>query len=381
MAETGTPPDPEGEGESPREVAAPADKPEKEKARTIPPPVQAFLDTHALPDRYTLVLGRRNSRSGREETLQTYFNYFPDVEEIGRDFGVGDFFFIFSFYNSQKRKRDKLEPIDFVLAGDHYEEIYAAEKDRKEKIRLTNLARSGILTGGERSQSPLQSLKEAADILEKFGGGSRAPAIDLTPLSEAIKAQGENFRAALEHMNRPKEPLPAWATALLGTSITALVNKVLDKLTAEKKGEEDPMGKAMDKLIGLGEKFGMFKDLVSPKEPDKWDRIISLAEVIFTPLVERLASLPPAARKEDPTVKMITGSKDFKDLMSDPEGLKKFMAKFYDKFGARRTVIAMESCGLAPTPELKKEAEAEQAEEDNAEDAAPGAAAGAPGTE
>jgi hypothetical protein len=376
-------PDITAETEAAAESASAPEKPEKEKVRQIPAPVQAFLDTHALPDRYTLVLGRRNSRSGREETLQTYTNYFPDVEEIGRDFGTGDYFFIFSFYNRAKSKRDKWDPIDFVLAGDHFETIYTEEKDRRETERLTKITRGGILDRlqGQGQQNPLALLKDAASLLNEFGGrGNAGP--DLTPLAEAIKAQGENFRSALETMNRPRPPMPDWLSGIITTAATAVISKLVDKLT-EKKGEEDPMGKAMDKLISLGEKFGMFKELASPKEPDKWDRLITLAEVIFNPLMDRLMALPPAQRKNDPAVKMITSSKDFKELMNDPDGLKKFMTAFYEKFGARRTVIAMEACGLTPSPELKAEADKEDAEEKNAEGMdsaeAPGDAGGAPG--
>lgn len=379
MAKPAKPPEGEDGAPLPPESGEETVAEEKEKSRQIPAPVADFLNTHSLPQRYTLSLIRVNSRTSREETQQVYQNYFPDVEEIGREHGPGQYIFIFSFYNSKLKKRDKWEPIEFILSGTHFDEIYAAEKERKDQENIAKIQRSRIIDATTGQQSPLSALKEAKELMEILGG-NQPPGVDLTPLAEAIKAQGENFRAALEAQSRPRPPMPEWLTAILGSVATALTTILVTKLT-EKKEEGDPMGKAMDRLTSLGEKMGMFKDAFAPKEADKWDKLIGLAEVIFPPLFDRISALPVAQRKEDPTVKMITDSKQFKDMASDPEGLKKFIATFYEKFGARRTVLAMEACGLKPTPELIAEADAEDAEEKNAEGdgGAPGSGDGAPG--
>jgi len=367
-------------------------KPKAEEARRVPPEIENFLTTYQPPTGFTLTITKQDDKSGRYGTVKVIVGSVPNLDQIAAEFGTGNFQYLFSWLNRKSGKRDKYDPIEITIAGEYFAGLYKAETARIKEIedaeKMEKYQKAAILSSlNGNHKNPVDALKEAADVLRTFGGmQNHAPAVDLTPLAEAIRAQGESMRTALEAATRPRD-LPPWLGTALGAALTAAVPKLIDHFTSGKKGDgEDPMMKALDKLVHLGEKMGAFKEALSPTPPDKWDRIIGLAEVVFTPLVEKLASLPAAERKKDPTVKMITGSKEFKDLMGDPEGLKKFLATFYDKFGAKRTVIAMESCGMTPSAELRAESDAEakaEAEEaDNADGtqdyAAPGEG-GAPG--
>ena len=174
--------------------------------------------------------------------------------------------------------------------------------------------------------------------------------------------------------------MPVWATALLTGAATAavgLIKTMIEKAMEKKTEGPDDMAK-LEKLFKLGEQVKNFITPPAKEEKDKWDRMLDIGEMIITPIVDRLAKLPPAERKNDEGLKTLTDSKMFKEVASDPQSLNSFVAAFYEKYGAAKTVLVLESLGYPVAPDLKAEAEGEE-KEAQGENSAPGAAPGAPG--
>jgi hypothetical protein len=233
-----------------------------------------------------------------------------------------------------------------------------------------------ILDGrGQPQKSPMESLRETLELVklasEANGGRSDGNAV----LAEAIKSQGESFRAALETMNRPRT-MPDWLTGLITSVAGALVPKLIDKLM-DPKTTEDEMGK-FEKVMGMVERLKMLAGPKEEKEKDKWDRMLDLGEMIITPLVMRLEKMPPEERKNDPQVKQLAQSPMFKQITNSPQDLAAFVASFYGKFGAKATETVLDGLGYEVSAELRAEAEAERQAEAG-DSAPPGGGQGAPG--
>lgn len=378
--------DTDPEGINGAEMPEGAGEQKKGPRESLPTEIQNFLDLHAIPSRFTLAVNKRNPRSGNAELQKVYSSVIPTADELAKEFNTGDFIWNFSYYVPGQTARKKLPPIEFTISGEYFERLYLEEKIRKQDEDDKRNLRGGVMGRvlGQMGPSqgpqktPMEVLKESLEVANLAKGDSSGHAV----LAEAIKAQGESFRAALESLNKPRAPMPEWAAALLSGAATAAVGVIktmVEKMMEKKTEGPDDMAK-IERLFALGTKVKEFITPPAKEEKDKWDRMLDIGEMIITPIVDRLAKLPPEERKNDAGLKTITENKMFKEVASDPQSLNAFVASFYEKYGAVKTVLVLESLGYPVSPDLKAEAVADEKEAAE-ENSAPGAAPGAPGEE
>lgn len=318
-------------------------------ADDTPDEIKDFVLRNAVADKFSVMLKQKPDGGGKEQTLRSFSNWYPNVNTLGKEWGPGHYILVFSWrglgISGKKEMITKEYEIDLperAWLDEH--EIYLEERARKRREKMTKeweekAAKDRIQGFGQAPAAPAPSeldvIRKALDAAKSLGvniGGKVAekPAksftealADAVPLITALGAIVSPIAVALIQKQREKPD---------NTLTNTLLQHVLSKPQAE-----DPMKQMVPFLMGSIKQIFDLKESMEPPEKETIvERIIGkLAPMV--PAVIAMASQGRAAVDANPMVKMARNSADFQTLANDPEALIIAVNKWDATYGFQQT--------------------------------------------
>lgn len=334
------------------------------KKGKVPTALEDFRAQYGLPEVFSLVVKKRNARKGnKEELVMEYASQVPTTDELAAWHGIGDYV-LYASYRDAKGKLHKVDnPIELSISGAYYEQLHA---DAELKRNRDFLGRASGAPAAKEAGDPTKQLRDTLALYRELSPAT-SPVVDLSPLAEAIKEQGANFREMMRDLKTAQAPAPMnpFTKALLDAIAPALATvlvKVMDRtLLPAKDGKDD-----LDKLLDKGEKLkalgGLFGFGGGDKEEHWVDKVADRLERLMLSWESR------GGGTLDPTTKeMIQEHPDFQKLISSPDMAARVWAKmFKDKQYAseaekmrtcKNALIVMRQLDVPVPAEFEKEYE------------------------
>jgi hypothetical protein len=364
-------------------------------ADETPDEIATFLSANGIGDKYQMIL-KELVEGGRPQYIKGYTNWHPTIDDIGTQWGPGEYEFTFSW--REKQINGKMGPVaksfKIMLPEKAWREPHLnwlaarqEEKAAKKRIELTEEADRARAFGqfagvqGVQPPSDLDSLKKSLEVLRglgvPLGAAPHAPKTDwagvLVGLAPVIAAVAP---VAAAFITRKKEDTQAPLLQLL-------LSKVLDK----PQGESEYMKQAFGMAMGMMKNMMDMKQIMTPEEKEPFIERVFDKLVGSMPMVLELAKMSKPQRESNMMYKMAQGHPDVQTIMNDLELQIAFVNKLDAFYGFEQTNQILEVMGVPRPPvtaqNAKHYATPESAEKatETAQEELRGAPSAAPETE
>jgi flagellin-specific chaperone FliS len=317
---------------------------------TTPPDVQEFLQETGLVDKsYVCTLKRapQGGSASKEFLPGSTKGTYPPIEEVGRRFGPGRYYYIFTW-----RQRDpetgkpksmlKEYPVYLGSEWDEVHDEYMSEKWAKREKDIEKMAQrnkmqkaaKGILSSDDERSDPIEDMKKTMSVLKDLGvpiGGK-----DLPKEADGFTAM---FPFLIQMMQKSSESQMQMFMQM-NTNMMQMMGLMLQN--NQPQSTNDIFKEVMSVVRGAVN----LKEALNPEKQGMVERLFGLAESVM-PAIMQIAQKPPHVRAQDPLVGMVKGSKDFEKLKSDPEMLRAMVEKWDKAHGKEQTGVILETLGLS----------------------------------
>ena len=315
------------------------------------------------------------SGSGVKEFLPiTMKGEYPEIEELGRRFGPGQYFYCFGWItrdvstdgkNVKKMKEYK------VYLGEAWADIHDEFMSEKWKLREEKIikeaqqkkmrdASRGILPNNNEvnAKDPIEDLKNTMGLLKDLGvpiaGGANPPAKDNNDVSMMALMMNMQQKTQEQTQQSNKDSMNMFMT--MNTNIMTMMMGMMQNNKPQSNG--DMMKEVFNMITGAVD----MKNALNPAQETVVDKVFGLLQSTL-PAIMALAGKPKAQRQGDPLVEMVKGSDDFASLQSNPNMLNSLIKKWEDAHGKEKTDVILETVGLTrPSPDgsIPQQAPAQQ---------------------
>lgn len=297
-------------------------------ADETPDEIANFLSANGIGDKYQMIL-KELVEGGRPQYIKGYTNWHPSIDDIGTQWGPGEYEFTFSW--REKQINGKTGPVaksfKIMLPEKAWREPHLnwlaarqEEKAAKKRIELTeeaDRARAfGQFSGSQGVQPPsdLDSLKKSLEVLRGLGVPLGAPTqppktdwpgvlVSLAPVIAAVAPVAAAF------ITRKKEDTQAPLLQLL-------LSKVLDN---KPQGESEYMKQAFGMAMGMMKNMMDMKQIMTPEEKEPFIERVFDKLVGSMPMVLELAKMSKPQRESNMMYNMAKNHPDVKAVLDDPE--------------------------------------------------------------
>ncbi len=325
-----------------------------------PPDVDQFLtDVGIKESKYVCTIKKApTSGSGVKEFLPIAMKgEYPEIEELGKRFGPGQYFFCFGWMTKDPdtEKPKKMMKEYKVYLGEAWSDIhdeYMSEKwkSKEEKIikeaqqkKLRDASR-GIMPGSPDSKpdhDPIADLKNTMGLLKDLGvpiaGGQNVPANGGDNVSMMALMMNMQQKQTEQSQQSNKDTMNMFMTMNQN-----MMTMMMGMMNNNKPQTNDQM---MKEVFGMITGAVDMKNALNPAQETVVDKVFGLLQSTL-PAIMALASKPKAERQADPLVQVVTGSDEFKGLQNDPEMLNSLIQKWEKAHGAEKTDVILETVGL-----------------------------------
>lgn len=310
-----------------------------------PPDVTEFLNNIGIAEKqYVCTIKKAPLEGSATKTFLpgNYKGCYPEIEDIGKRFGPGQYFYVFAWTNTDAAGKSKKSMKEYKIYlgsewddihDDHMAELWAKKEKNIVKMaqqkKLRDAAR-GILPDDSKTpdKDPIDEMRKTMGVLKDLGvpiGGNQN-------LPQTNNDSSMTMMMAFMQLQQKSSE----------NSMTMMVQMMGMMMSNNKPQSNGDM---------MSEMFSMFKGMVNMKEilnPEKQtmvDRLFTLAESAM-PAIMAIAAKPREQRAADPLVGMVKNSEDFNNIKNDPEALKEMIRKWDDAHGYEKTNIILETVGL-----------------------------------
>ncbi len=319
-----------------------------------PDDIREFFTSIGSRDKFHCLIRQVRPGGGGYYTLSTIKNQVPTVEQIGKEYGPGDYLIQFTWYppkNSPDYKNGGTltKQTDISLPENPWKRLHliymdelrdkdlADARDRmQDRLRSAQVAavESGHVPGA--APDSFTQITKMTELLKSLGipvGGSTSPRIDWTQLIAALTP------LAVAFLTRPNNQL---SIQDLLTMQQNQMNSML-ALTQNRTPVEQHMAGFLNTVMETTGKLARIAGNGGAPAPDDeeketWvDKIFGLIEMVGPSVIEKLAAKAPPERKQDRLYKTIENSEDVKMLQSDPELLEKLVTRLDQEYGFEET--------------------------------------------
>lgn len=334
-----------------------------------PDEITDFVRSNDVADKYVVMLKQRPEGGGAAQTLRSFSNYYPNVNQLGKEWGPGSYSLIFSWRGEGKAgkketltKEFKIDLPERAWADEH--DQYLMERSRKRQSILEKTLKDDAMKNrilgpavpvAAAPASDLDTMKKFLGMAKELGipiGAAVKPEpkekekksfaerlIDLAPAITAIGAVVSPLAVAL--ITRKKEPEDKTTT-----------NMLLSHLLTQKPQENDVMKQFVPFLMGTMKQMMDFKESIQPEEKESVvERLIEkLAPIV--PQVLALATMPRQQMEANPMVKMARNMPDVKAMTTDADMLAMAVPKLDEIYGAQSVDDILSVAGVVRPPEF-----------------------------
>jgi len=332
----------------------------------MPDEIKDFLQTNGIGKKFQCLL-KEKIPGGGTGVLETMNNRYPDIDEIGKRWGPGDYQLVFSWKTPKPGggREGHLKNLDLHFPERAWREIheeYLIERsETRKKERERDLARArqeaelkALEHGPAGAQAdPLETLKKALDTAKSLGipiggAGEKSKGLDLMGLATLLTA----LKPLLEGLFGGKGS----DSAIMVKAMEAqqATNMLLMKTLLETRQGGNPESTHVDKILNMtmgamGRVLEM-QDMMKPAEKESLvDRIFGVVDK-FLPNVLELAKLSKEARERDMMYKIAAGSKEMKQAREHPDVALALVTKWDEYYGFQTTNDILKVAGIERPP-------------------------------
>lgn len=305
-----------------------------------PEDVRDFLIANDIGDKYQIILKERPKEGGKALVLKTFTNNCPTIDEIGRQWGPGDYILAISYkvpgMNGVPKPTIKNMSLCLPerawgeLHDDYLEERRQQKKERQSKQWEDEAHKSRVLGGPTTpGVSDLEQLDKAMGILSKFG---------INPGARPEAPNKKTFGETLVEMAPVITALTPLVLGLLGTRKEGgnpnneLLNTLVTHMLVQKPpSETESMKQITGFLMTTMKQVLDMKEAMKPAEKESFVEKIFDKLVASGPMLAQILKMSAEKRESNFMVKQVRDSKDVKALHEDPE-MQEMMIKRMDEF-------------------------------------------------
>lgn len=330
-----------------------------------PDEIKEFLASNGIGKKFQCIV-KEVIPGGGMGVLETMNNRYPDIDEIGKHWGPGDYQLLFSWTVPKPGGgREKgMKPLDLHFPERAWRDIHEkwleernAERKRQRAADLEKARQEAELknieAGGQAAPSadPLDALQKALETAKKLGipiGGAADKAskpIDIMGIAALITAMAPLLKG-LFGGDRGND------SAILLKSMEAqqATNMLLMKTLLESRSGGDANSPHVDKILNMtmgamGRVLEM-QDMLKPAEKETLvDRIFGAVDR-FLPNILELAKVSKDVRERDMMYKLAANSNEMKQARANPDVALALVNKWDAFYGFQTTNEILKVAGI-----------------------------------
>ncbi len=328
-------------------------------ADETPDEIAQFLSANGIADKYQMIL-KELVEGGRPQYIKSYTNWHPSLDDIGTQWGPGEYEITFSWreHGINGKKGPVAKSFKVMLPEKAWRDAHTEwlekrqeEKASKNRIALREEADRARAFGqmppsqGAQAPSDLESLKKSLEILKGLGVPLGAPAappktdwaavlVGLAPVIAAVAPVAAAF------ISRKREDTQAPLMQLL-------ISKMFDQ---KPQGENEYMKQAFGMAMGMMKNVLDMKQQLTPEEKEPFIERVFDKLVGSMPMVLELAKMSKPDRESNMMYKMAQGHPDVQTIMNDLELQIAFVNKLDAFYGFSQTNQILEVMGVPRPP-------------------------------
>lgn len=323
-----------------------------------PDEISLFLTTNAIGEKYQMVLKELPGGGGKPQYIKSYSNWHPTIDDIGEQWGPGEYEITFSWKTAGMSGRKEPVAKSFRVAlpekawrdvHDRWLEKRAEEKRNHERDKLTAEVERARAYGQagmapQQNASELDALKKAMETLKMLGvpigGPPQAPQKDwasiLTGLAPVIAAAAPVVAA---FVGKKREDTN-------GPLLQLLITKMLD---TKPQGESETMKTVVPFLMGTMKQLFEMKEAMKPEEKEPFIERVFEKLTGSLPMLMEFAKMSKGQRESNMMYNMAKNHPDVQAIMGDIELQIAFVNKLDAFYGFQQTNQILEVMGV-PRP-------------------------------
>lgn len=335
-----------------------------------PNEIRDFIAGNGIGNKYQCIVKERIA-GGDPAILDTMNNRHPELDQIGKQWGPGDYVLVFSWQvpkpGGGKEKQMKNLNLHFSERAwrDIHEDYLLERNEERKRKRAQDLEKAkqeaelrAIENGGtkEPAQDPLEALKKALDTAKALGipvGGAakEGKGLDIMGIAALLTA----LKPLLEGLfggNKQNDS----AILIKAMEAQQATNMLLMKSLLETRpGGASPESHHMDRILGMTMK-GMervleLQDMMKPAEKETLvDRIFGVVDK-FLPSIMELSKMSKEARERDMMYRIAAGSDEMKKARANPDVALILVNKWDEHYGFQTTNDILKVAGIERPPE------------------------------
>ena len=334
-----------------------------------PDEIRDFLVSNNIGKKYQCMI-KEVIPGGKPGVLETFNNTHPEVDEIGKRWGPGDYLIVFSWIEGvpgggRQKKMKELNLAFPERAWRSIHEDFLGERSRERKKQKEReletakqdaeieAARKGF---GKGNVDPVAALKDALATAKSLGiemGGSK---LDLQGIAAMVTAVVPLLKALGVVGGEKGGDSMSQVVQAMQAQNALLLKAILDARPGG--GGSDPMALQMNKILdmtmGAMGKAMEFQDMLRPQEKESLvDKIYGLVEK-FLPSVLELAKVSKQEREKNLIYQIASGSSEIEKARKYPDVALALVEKWDKFYGFQTTNQILEVAGIPRPPETAK---------------------------
>jgi hypothetical protein len=325
------------------------------KVNEIPPDIEEFLQENGLIEKkYTCVLKRQPpSGSTIMEFLPgSWVDEYPSIEEIGKRFGPGKYYYFFKYHIKEfdpskgaEVKRIKMNQFAVYLGTEwedictaHQAEKYLEDKQKLKKLKQKSKLKSAVYDlddDDSKGSDPIETMKHTMGVLKDLGvpiGGSKGEGGGMDSM--------QMMMFMMNMMQKSSENMMQMMIA----SQQNTTNLMQGILTGRSQQQAPDTMQHFREMMTMVQGITEVKEIMNPEKRTVVDRIFEMAEGVM-PAIMSIANRPPEQRANDPMVGMVKNMPEFQQMDKDPEMRAELIKKWDEAHGKENTDAIIATVG------------------------------------
>lgn len=354
---------PNGELEDNSNIVLNSPNPDTE---AVPEDIENFLNELGIKDRkYTCHIKRAPQSGGLPEHLPgSFLGEYPDINELGRKFGPGKYYYCFKYLIVKPDGSRKQTTKEFmVVLGDEWAELceeYHAEKYIERENKLDTLSRKARMKKALRGQPTENNNTDGVDGLIKATDVLKTLGVPIGVNNNLPAKQNDNSLVAMLGLISTMQQN---ATQMQMKMMEATNNNMV-QLMAALIAKPEGKNQFMEALNVMREMVDIKLNL-TPQKEDTVDKVFKLLEGVL-PMLSQMAALKAAERAKitKPLVSKAKESKEYNEIANDENMLRALIERMDSVHGAENTNTILETMGWQRPADMPGGTPLEQAQEE-----------------
>lgn len=330
-----------------------------------PNEIRDFIAGNGIGNKYQCII-KENIAGGTPAILETMNNRHPELEEIGKRWGPGDYTLVFSWSvpkpGGGKEKQMKNLSLHFSERAwrDIHEDYLMERSEERKRKRAQDLEKArqeaelrSIENGGakEPPPDPLEALKKSLEIAKSLGipvggGAKEGKGFDLMGIATLFTALKPLLEGLFGGGKQNDSAILVKAMEAQQATNMLLMKSLLETRPGGASTENTHVDKVLNMTMNAMGRVLEMQDMMKPAEKESLvDRIFGVVDK-FLPNVLELAKLSKDARERDMMYRIAANSPEMKQARQHPDVALALVNKWDEFYGFQTTNEILKVAGI-----------------------------------